>query len=122
MQSITKKEFFRLLEAGESARIGSPNYPGKMEVSDNLIKELSHKSESLKFRKVVYRQTNAIMFDNKSWFFFDKPKNCDSRKCFKTEIDDKTYIILVDHRPAYVNPFGTKISEKTMFLIYQLVV
>ncbi len=120
MQSITKKEFFRLLINGASIKLGAPVYPGAIKMTDNLAKQLLDNAGEASPRKVVHTQSNAIKFDNESWFYFDKPKNCDSRNTFWHEIDGRVIITMVDHRPEYRNPFGTLISEQTMVLAYEI--
>lgn len=120
MQSITKKEFFRLLINGESVKAGYLVYPGEADISDKLIKQISEDNANTHYRKVTHVQSNAIMFEDKSWLWFDKPKNCDSRKAYRHEINGNVYISLVDHRPAYHNQFGTQISEQTMILAYKI--
>lgn len=122
MKPISQKEFFRKLIKGASAKVGAPNFPGNVEMNDTLVEELVNKAEQLVYRKVAHTQSNALKFENDSWFFFSKPKNCDSRKAYLHEIDGNTFISLVDHRPAYNNQFGTPISEKTMVLVYQLAI
>lgn len=121
MKRISKKEFFRLLENGKSAKIGAPVFPGKAEVSDALAEELLSEAKEKIFRSVTQRQSNALMFEDESWFFFAKPKNCDSRTAFRHDLPNgKVVLILVDHRPFYKNGFGTSISEQTMVLAYEL--
>lgn len=120
MQSITKKEFFRLLINGGSVKAGYLVYSGMTEVSDELIKKMTEDNVNTHYRKVAHVQSNAIMFEDKSWLWFDKPQNCDSRKAYKHEINSDVYISLVDHRPAYQNRFGTQISEQTMILAYKI--
>ena len=120
MQSITKKEFFRLLIDGPSAKLGKSVYPGAIEMSDTFAKGLLDSADKPRQRKVTHVQSNAIMFEDESWMYFDKPKNCDSRKTYRHEIDGKAIITLVDHRPEYKNPFGTLISEQTMILAYEI--
>lgn len=120
MQKITKKRFFDLIMGGASAKIGAPHYSGNVEVDDAVVAKLANEVKTEKFRKVVHRQSNAIRFEDDSWLFFDKPKNCDSRKAYLYEINGVTYVSLIDHRPAYNNAFGTFISEQTIALIYKL--
>lgn len=120
MRKISQKEFFNLLINGSSAKVGAPVYSGKVEVTDSLVKDLAEKAENVEWRKVTHVQSNALKFENDSWMFFSKPKNCDSRNAYLHEIDRKVYISLVDHRPAYENQFGTPIKEQTMMLVYEL--
>ena len=120
MQSITKKEFFRLLINGQSAKLGMSVYPGAIEMSDTFAKGMLDSAGTVRQRKVTHVQSNAIKFEDDSWMYFDKPKNCDSRKTYRHEIDGKVIISLVDHRPEYKNPFGTLISEETKILAYEI--
>lgn len=120
MQKISQADFFRQLTKVASAKVGAPYFPGNVEVSDNLIKSMIGGNVLPTFRKVIHTQSNALQFEGGSWFFYSKPKNCDSRKAFRHEIDGKIYLSLVDHRPAYNNQFGTPISEQTQMLVYQL--
>lgn len=120
MKKISQKEFFRRLINGSSAKLGAPVYPGAVEISDNLVSQLLAKAESKVFRTVTHTQSNALMFDNKSWFFYQKPKNCDSREAYLHDINGIEVLTLVDHRPAYTNQFGTPISEQTMVLAYEI--
>lgn len=120
MKKISQKRFFELLINGPSAKVGAPVYPGSVDVTDELVKELSENAGIVKWRKVVHVQSNALKFEDDSWMFFCKPKNCDTRSAYLHEIDRKVYITLVDHRPAYENQFGTSISEQTMVLAYEL--
>lgn len=120
MQKITKKRFFDLIMGGASARIGAPRYSGNVEINDAVVASLANDVKEEKFRKIVHQQSNAIRFEDDSWLFFDKPKNCDSRKAYLYEINGGTYVSLIDHRPAYNNAFGTFISEQTIALIYKL--
>lgn len=120
MKKISQKEFFRRLINGRSAKLGAPVYPGAVEISDNIASQLLAKAESKVFRTVTHTQSNALMFDNKSWFFYQKPKNCDSREAYLHDINGIEVLTLVDHRPAYTNQFGTPISEQTMVLAYEI--
>ncbi len=120
MQKITKKRFFDLIIGGASARIGAPRYSGNVEVDDAVVAKLADEVKEDKYRKVIHRQSNAIKFEDDSWLYFDKPKNCDSRKAYLYEINGETYVSLIDHRSAYNNAFGTSISEQTIALIYKL--
>lgn len=120
MQKITKKRFFDLIIGGASARIGAPRYSGNVEINDAVVARLANDVKEEKFRKIVHRQSNAIKFEDDSWLFFNKPKNCDSRKAYQYEINGETYVSLIDHRPAYNNAFGTSIREQTIALIYKL--
>lgn len=120
MQSITKKEFFRLLINGLSAKLGKSVYQGAIEMSDTVAKDLLDSAASLRYRKVTHTQSNAIKFEDESWMYFDKPKNCDSRKTYRHEIDGKVIITLVDHRPEYKNPLGALVSEQTLILAYEI--
>ena len=120
MKKISQKEFFRRLINGRSAKLCAPVYPGSVEMSDSLVNDLADNAGIVKWRNVEYVQSNALRFEDKSWFYFNKPKNCDSRTAYLHEIDRKVYVSLVDHRPAYVNDFGTPISEQTMVLAYEL--
>lgn len=97
MKKISQKEFFRRLINGKSAKLGAPIYPGAVEISDNLASQLLAKAESKVFRSVTHTQSNALMFENKSWFFYAKPDNCDSRVAYLHEIDGAEVITLVDH-------------------------
>lgn len=105
---------------GASAKIGAPRYSGNIEVDDAVVVKLANEVKEVKYRKVVHRQSNAIKFENDSWLFFNKPKNCDSRKAYLYEINGETYVSLIDHRPSYNNAFGTSVSEQTKALIYKL--
>ena len=120
MKKISQKDFFRRLINGRSAKLGAPIYPGAVEVSDNLVGQIADKATDKVFRSVAHTQSNALMFDNNSWFFYQKPKNCDRREAFLHEINGKQVLSLVDHRPAYTNQFGTPISEQTMVLAYEI--
>lgn len=120
MKKISQKEFFRRLINGKSAKLGAPIYPGAVEVSDNLAEQILNDAEEKVFRTVTHTQSNALMFEDKFWFFYQKPKNCDSRTAYLHEINGKEVLLLVDHRPAYSNPFGTPISEQTMVLAYEI--
>ena len=120
MQTITKKEFFRLLINRESAKLAAPDYPGSIELTDEFVKKIFDKTPDLRWRKVVHTQSNAIKFEDDSWLWFDKARNCDSRKAYRFDIDGNAIIILVDHRPEYENQFGTRIAEKTFILAYLL--
>lgn len=120
MQKITKKHFFNLIIGGASAKIGAPRYSGNVEVDDTVVAKLANEVKEERYRKVIHRQSNAIKFENGSWLFFDKPKNCNSRKAYLYEINGETYVSLIDHRSAYNNAFGTSISEQTIALIYKL--
>lgn len=122
MKAITKAEFFRRIKAGPTAKVASEFIKGNAEMTDDYVEQLLAKSEQLTFRSVAKVQTNAVMFNDNSWLWFDKPKNCDSRKAYLHSLEGNTFISLVDHRPAYSNQFGTPISEQTMVLVYQLAV
>ena len=74
---------------GASAKIGAPRYSGNVEVDDSVVARLANEVKEEKYREVVHRQSNAIKFENDSWLFFDKPKNCDSRKTYLYEIMEK---------------------------------
>ncbi len=120
MQKITKKRFFDLIIGGASARIGAPRYSGNVEINDAVVARLANDVKEEKFRKIVHRQSNTIKFEDDSWLYFDKPKNCDSKKAYLYAINGETYVSLIDHRPAYNNTFGISISEQTIALIYKL--
>lgn len=120
MKKISQKDFFRRLINGRSAKLGTPIYPGAVEMSDNLAEQILSKAEHKIFRAVTHTQSNALMFDNESWFFYQKPKNCDSREAYLHNINGTEVITLVDHRPAYSSQFGTPISEKTMVFAYEI--
>ena len=120
MKKISKKEFFRRLINGRSAKLGSPVYPGTVEVTDQLAEQILSKAEYKHFRTVSHTQSNALMFENKSWFFYNKPKNCDRREAYSHNINGVEVLTLVDHRPAYNNQFGTPISEQTKMLMYEI--
>lgn len=120
MKKISQKEFFRRLINGRSAKLGAPVYPGTIEVADNLAEDIFRKADEKVFRTVTHTQSNALMFENKSWFFYAKPKNCDSREAYIHSINGIDVLLLVDHRPAYTNQFGTPISEKTTILAYEI--
>lgn len=122
MKKISKKEFFRLLINGRSAKIGAPIYQGTIEVTDELAEKLLKGAGDKVFRKVAKTQSNALIFEDESWFFFSKPKNCDSRTAYLHDVQGRKLVSLVDHRPAYVNPFGTAIREQTMVLTYEIAV
>lgn len=120
MQKITKKHFFNLIIGGASVKIGALRYSGNAEINDAVVARLANDVKEEKFRNVIHQQSNAIKFEDDSWLFFDKPKNCDSRKAYLYEINGETYVSLIDHRPAYNNAFGTSIREQTIALIYKL--
>ena len=120
MKKISQKEFFRYLMNGRSAKIGAPVYPGTKEMTDELAEQFLKEADNKVFRKVVRMQSNALMFDNQSWFYFSKPKNCDSRTAYLHDVAGTKVISIVDHRPAYANQFGTPIREQTMVLAYEL--
>ncbi len=120
MKKISQKEFFRRLINGRSAKLGAPVYPGTIEVTDKLAGEIFSKADEKVFRSVAHTQSNALMFKNESWFFYAKPKNCDSREAYIHSINGVDVLLLVDHRPAYTNQFGTPISEKTTILAYEI--
>lgn len=120
MKKISQKEFFRRLINGRSAKLGTPVYPGSIVVTDKLAEDIFSKADEKVFRSVTHTQSNALMFENKSWFFYSKPKNCDSRDAYLHTINGVEVLLLVDHRPAYTNQFGTSISELTMILAYEI--
>lgn len=120
MKKISQKEFFRRLINGRSAKLGAPVYPGSIEVTDKLAEDIFSKADEKVFRSVTHTQSNALMFENKFWFFYAKPKNCDSRDAYLHIINGVEVLLLVDHRPAYTNQFGTPISELTMVLAYEI--
>lgn len=120
MKKISQKEFFRRLINGKSAKLGAPVYPGAVEVSDQLAEQIMSKAQQKTFRTVIHTQSNALMFENKSWFFYNKPKNCDRREAYLHCINGAEVITLIDHRPAYSNQFGTPIKEQTMILAYEI--
>lgn len=120
MKKISQKEFFRKLISGKSAKLGAPVYPGSVSMSDELAEEILKQAEKKEYRTVTHVQSNALKFENESWFFFSKPKNCDRRETFLHELNGITVITLIDHRPAYKNGFGTPISEQTMVLAYEI--
>lgn len=120
MKKISQKEFFRRLINGKSAKLGAPVYPGTIEVTDKLSEDIFSKADEKVFRSVTHTQSNALMFENKSWFFYAKPKNCDSRNAYLHIINGVEVLLLVDHRPAYTNQFGTPISEKMTILAYEI--
>ena len=120
MKNISQKEFFRRLINGRSAKLGAPVYPGTIEVTDKLAEEIFIKDDVKIFRSVTHTQSNALMFENESWFFYAKPKNCDIREAYIHSINGVDVLLLVDHRPAYTNQFGTPISEKTTSLAYEI--
>lgn len=68
MKKISQKEFFRRLINGKSAKLGAPVYPGAVEVSDQLAEQIMSKAQQKTFRTVIHTQSNALMFENKSWF------------------------------------------------------
>lgn len=41
MKKISQNEFFRRLINGRSAKLGAPVYPGSVEMSDSLVKDLA---------------------------------------------------------------------------------
>lgn len=120
MKKISQKEFFRRLINGRSAKLGAPVYPGTIEVTYKLAEDLFSKADEKVFRSVTHTQSNALMFENESWFFYAKPKNCDSREAYIHTVNGVDILLLVDHRPAYTNQFGTPISEKTTILAYEI--
>ncbi len=120
MKKISQNEFFRRLINGRSAKLGAPVYPGSIEVTDKLAEYIFSKADEKVFRSVTHTQSNALMFENESWFFYAKPKNCDSREAYIHSINGVEVLLLVDHRPAYSNQFGTSISELTMILAYEI--
>lgn len=121
MKKISQKEFFGLLINGRSAKLGAPVYQGRIETSDTLAEELLKNAGEKKFRSVTHQQSNALMFDDESWFFYSKPKNCESRTAYRHDLTaGKVVLTLVDYRPTYTNGFGTPISEQTMILAYEL--
>lgn len=120
MKKISQKEFFRRLINWRSAKLGAPVYPGSIEVTDKLAEYIFSKADEKVFRSVTHTQSNALMFENESWFFYAKPKNCDSREAYIHSINGVEVLLLVDHRPAYTNQFGTSISELTMILAYEI--
>lgn len=120
MKKISQKEFFRRLINGKSAKLGAPVYPGSIEVTEKLAEEIFSKADEKVFRTVTHTQSNAFMFENESWFFYAKPKNCDSREAYIHSINGVEVLLLVDHRPAYTNQFGTTISEQTTILAYEI--
>lgn len=113
MKKISQKEFFRRLINGRSAKLGAPVYPGSIEVNDKLAEDIFSKADQKVFRSVTHTQS-------KFWFFYAKPKNCDSRDAYLHIINGVEVLLLVDHRPAYTNQFGTPISELTMVLAYEI--
>ncbi len=120
MKKISQKEFFRRLINGKSAKLGAPVYPGAVEVTDKLANEIFSKAKNKVFRSVTHTQSNALMFENNSWMFYNKPKNCDRREAYLHNINGSEVITLVDHRLAYSNQFVTPISEQTMILSYEI--
>ena len=120
MKKISQKEFFCRLINGKSAKLGAPVYPGAVEASDKLAEQIMRNAENKTFRTVVHTQSNALKFENNSWLFYSKPKNCDRRKAYLHNINGVDVLTLVDHRPAYNNQFGTSISEQTMMLVYEI--
>lgn len=120
MKKISQKDFFRRLINGRSAKLGAPVYPGTVEVTDQLAEQILSKAENKTFRTVTHTQSNALMFENNSWMFYSKPKNCDRREAYLHNINGSEVITLVDHRPAYSNQFGTPISEQTMIIAYEI--
>lgn len=120
MKKISQKEFFRRLINGRSAKLGAPVYPGTVEVTDKLAEEIFSKADERCFRSVTHTQRDALMFENEVWIFYAKPKNCDSRDAYLHIINGIDVLLLVDHRPAYTNQFGTPISEQTMVLAYEI--
>lgn len=120
MKKISQNEFFRRLINGRSAKLCAPVYPGTIEVTDKLAEDIFSTADEKVFRKVTHTQSNALMFENKSWFFYAKPKNCDSREAYTHSINGVDVLLLVDHRPAYTNQFGTPISEKTTIFAYEI--
>lgn len=120
MKKVSQKEFFRRLINWRSAKLGAPVYPGSIEVTDKLAEYIFSKADEKVFRSVTHTQSNALMFENESWFFYAKPKNCDSREAYLHIINGVEVLLLVDHRPAYTNQFGTPISELTMVLAYEI--
>lgn len=122
MKEISVTEFFRRIKGAPTAKVGATAHQGMMCVSDDYVVELLAKTEQLTFRKVSKVQSNAFMFEDNSWIWFAKPRNCDSRNAYSHTIDGLSFVSLVDHRPAYENSFGTQISERTTILVYQLAV
>jgi hypothetical protein len=121
MQSIKQTEFFRLLIKSTSAKVGVLYFKQPFVPTDEWVRqEVAKVVTPLKFRVVEHTQTNGMMFEGGSWLMYRKRPHVDSRTTYKTEIDGKTYIILVDHRPAYQNQFGTQINEQAYALLYQL--
>lgn len=120
MNKISQKEFFYRLINGKSAKLCAPVYQGRVDVTDKLAEDIFSKADEKVFRSVTHTQSNALMFENKSWFFYAKPKNYDSRNAYLHIINGVEVLLLVDHRPAYTNQFGTPISELTMILAYEI--
>lgn len=120
MKKISQNEFFFRLINGKSAKLGARVYPGAVEASDKLAEQIMRNAENKTFRTVVHTQSNALKFENNSWLFYSKPKNCDRREAYLHNINGVDVLTLVDHRPAYNNQFGTSISEQTMMLVYEI--
>ena len=118
MNKISQKEFFYRLINGKSAKLCAPVYQGRVDVTDKLAEDIFSKADKKTFRSVIRTQSNALMFENKSWLFYSKPKNCDKREAYLHNINGVDVMLLVDHRPAYSNQFGTPISEQTTILAY----
>lgn len=121
MNKISQKEFFCRLINGKSAKLGAPVYQGRVDVTDELAEDIFSKADKKTFRSVIYIQSNALMFENKSWLSYSKPKNCDKREAYLHNINGVDVMLLVDYRPAYSNQFGTPpISEQTTILAYEI--
>lgn len=120
MHKVSRKDFFRMLCENPSAKVGVFTIDGEFTPTAVWLAEQMKEKIPIAYRRVIHQQSNAIMFDNESWFFFDKPSNCDYRQTFMQHYQDHDMLIMVDHRPAYSNQFGTPIKEITTVLIYAL--
>lgn len=115
-------KFIQRLCDNKSARIASVSVKttGGAFVPDyHFIEQELAKVETLKFRTVEHRQSNAIRFVGGSWLMFDKPKRT-NRQCYSITIGETEYLLMVTHREPGTNDFGTPISEWYSVLMYQI--
>lgn len=115
-------KFIQRLCDNKSARIANVTVKvtgGAFVPTTYFIEQELAKVETLNFRSVEHRQTNAIRFVGGSWLMFDRPKHT-NRQCYSISIGETEYLLMVTHREPYTNDFGTPITEQSSVLIYQI--
>lgn len=121
MKKIAFAQFVNLLCATESARISNKTIPGVNHTPDDIFVDIMCKvCPAETYRKVEHRQSNAIRFEGGSWLMFKPLNKHTKRTAYEHEDNGQLFLMLIDSRKAYENPFGTPIEEQTTVLLYKL--